>query len=169
MKLGLVVIVVLGVLGLAWLVITSQAGNIDDSPGVPFAQTSIPGHSNNPTAKPELIVSNSTKLSDVKTPKATLKALTVACAEISIPKMNCIRSRIKYPGADPSKAPRGYVWRGKPGTKPGGKQGAWYNPKTGESLHPDLTHKGPIGPHWDYIDTAGKKWRIYPDGRMEPK
>ncbi|NJL55465.1 hypothetical protein HC928_09950, partial [bacterium] len=37
------------------------------------------------------------------------------------------------------------------------------------SLHPDLNHPQPIGPHWDYKDTTGKQWRIFPDGRCEPK
>ena len=31
----------------------------------------------------------------------------------------------------------------------GGDKGAWVNPNTGDSLHPDLNHPMPIGPHWD--------------------
>ena len=62
---------------------------------------------------------------------------------------------IKYPGNNPAKAPVGFEWRGKPGCPPGTK-GNYYNPRTKESLHPDLDHPAPIGPHWDYIDPTGK-------------
>jgi RHS repeat-associated protein len=69
-----------------------------------------------------------------------------------------------YPGADPSVSPgEGWEWRG-----PAGK-GSWYNPQTGESLHPDLEHPDPIGPHWDYRDPNGKDRRIFPDGTSGPK
>jgi RHS repeat-associated protein len=72
-----------------------------------------------------------------------------------------------YP-PDPTKAPGpDWVWRGK--GAPGSKDGSWYNPKTGESLHPDLQHPDPIGPHWDYRDPNKNDWRIFPDGRVEPK
>jgi len=74
----------------------------------------------------------------------------------------------KYPGNDPTQPPGdGFEWRGKPPV--GGPKGAWFNPKNGESLHPDLDHPQPVGPHWDYRDPAGDDWRIYPDGRSEPK
>lgn len=69
-----------------------------------------------------------------------------------------------FPGFDPSKAPAGYQWRGKPGSAPGSKEGNYYNPKTGESLRPDLNHAPPIGPHWDYRDINGVWWRIFADG-----
>lgn len=70
--------------------------------------------------------------------------------------------------ADPSRPPGpGWAWRG-PG-QPGSGQGAWYNPQTGESMHPDMQHPPPIGPHFDYIDAAGVRWRIFPDGRIEHK
>jgi RHS repeat-associated protein len=75
----------------------------------------------------------------------------------------------RYPGKNPSKAPKGFEWRGKPGSKPGSKDGNWYNPKTGETLRPDLDHPFPIGPHWDYKDPSGNWWRIFEDGRMLPK
>ena len=55
---------------------------------------------------------------------------------------------IEYPGDDPTVAPEGFEWRGK--GKQGSKEGSYYNPKTGGSLHPDLDHPAPIGPHWDY-------------------
>ncbi|HBG42117.1 MAG TPA: endonuclease [Porphyromonadaceae bacterium] len=74
-----------------------------------------------------------------------------------------------YPGNNPSKAPKGYEWRGKPNSTPGMEDGNWYNPKTGETLRPDLNHPTPIGPHWDYRDTSGQWWRVFPDGSKSPK
>lgn len=69
---------------------------------------------------------------------------------------------------DPTLPPdKGWEWRGP--DAPGGARGAWYNPATKESLHPDLQHPDPIGPHWDYTDTQGNAFRIFPDGRMIPK
>ena len=76
---------------------------------------------------------------------------------------------IKFPGNNPSKAPAGFQWRGKPGSKPGSTDGNWYNPKTKESLRPDLNHGAPYGPHWDYRDSDGKWWRIFPDETFAPK
>jgi hypothetical protein len=75
----------------------------------------------------------------------------------------------KFSGNNPGKAPKGFEWKGKPGSIPGSKDGNWYNPKTGESLRPDLNHPKPIGPHWDYKDPSGKWWRIFPDGSNVPK
>ena len=77
---------------------------------------------------------------------------------------------IKYPGNDPSKAP-GSDWEWRGNGDAGSKGGNWYNPNTGESLHPDLDHGEPIGPHWDY-DYRGSGtdgWRIFPDGTVLPK
>jgi len=69
---------------------------------------------------------------------------------------------------DPSQPPgEDWDWRGT--GPPGSSQGSWYNPKTGESLHPDLNHPGPIGPHYDYKSSSGKKYRVFPDGRIVPK
>ncbi|MGI2909278.1 polymorphic toxin type 37 domain-containing protein [Tolypothrix sp. VBCCA 56010] len=69
---------------------------------------------------------------------------------------------------DPTQPPaEGWEWRGK--NPPGGNEGAWYNPGTKESLHPDFNHPPPIGPHWDYVDPKKRQWRIFPDGRIEPK
>ena len=76
---------------------------------------------------------------------------------------------VKFPGTNPAKAPKGFEWKGKPGSTPGSKDGNWYNPKTGESLRPDLNHPDPIGPHWDYKDPSGNWWRIFPDGSNVPK
>lgn len=77
--------------------------------------------------------------------------------------------KFKFPGTNPAKAPKGFEWKGKPGSTPGSKDGNWYNPKTGESLRPDLNHPDPIGPHWDYKDPTGKWWRIFQDGSNVPK
>ena len=73
----------------------------------------------------------------------------------------------QFPGNDSTESPGdGWEWRGK--GNPSSGDGSWYNPKTGETLHPDLNHPEPIGPHWDYnykgSNTNG--WRIYPDGRI---
>ena len=68
---------------------------------------------------------------------------------------------------DPAVPPGpGWEWRGS--GEPGSGEGSWYNPGSGESLHPDLNHAPPVGPHWDYVDKKGKKWRVKPDGTMEP-
>ena len=76
---------------------------------------------------------------------------------------------IAYPGNDPTKSPGDdFEWRGK-GAPSSGK-GAWVNSKTGETLHPDLNHGAPYGPHWDYnYPGGGNGFRIYPDGSMTPK
>ena len=69
---------------------------------------------------------------------------------------------------DPSQPPgEDWEWRGN--GSPGSKEGAWHNPKTGESLHPDLRHGGKIKPHYDYRAPNGSKHRVYPDGRSVPK
>ena len=78
------------------------------------------------------------------------------------------RSSIKYPGDNPSKSPgKGFEWRGKSSPKDG--KGNWYNPKTGEKWNSDLSHVEPIGPHWDYTDSNGNKYRVFPNGRIEKK
>ena len=73
---------------------------------------------------------------------------------------------VTYPGDDPTVAPDGYEWRGK--GPQGSKEGSYYNPKTDTSLHPDLNHPDPIGPHWDYNGPEGE-FRIFPDGSIKPK
>jgi len=45
---------------------------------------------------------------------------------------------------------------------PGGPRGGWYNPEKNWTLHPDMDHPEPIGPHWDWIDEDGNKFRITP-------
>jgi Bacterial toxin 37 len=72
------------------------------------------------------------------------------------------------PPEDPSQPPGpDWEWRGQ--QPPGCDKGSWYNPNTGESLHPDLNHPDPIGPHWDYTSPDGTASRIMPDGTMVPK
>ncbi len=78
---------------------------------------------------------------------------------------------VKYPGNDPTKSPGSdWEWKGK-GAQ-GSSKGNYVNPRTGESLHPDLEHptegKG-IGPHWDYKSPGGKWYRLFPNGEIQPK
>lgn len=74
---------------------------------------------------------------------------------------------IPRPPAKPETCPgKGWEWRGR--GAPGSDKGAWYNSSTRQSLHPDLRHPEPIGPHWDYTGPEGA-FRIFPDGRVEPK
>lgn len=69
--------------------------------------------------------------------------------------------------SNPAQSPGpGYEWRGRPGTSPGSPQGNWYNPSTGETLRPDLTHRQPIGPHWDYRAPGGDWYRWFPNGDL---
>ncbi len=76
---------------------------------------------------------------------------------------------MRYPGNDPTKAPKGFIWKGKTGSIPGSKNGSWYNPETKETLRPDLNHPYPIGPHWDYKKAPKEWYRIFPDNSMKPK
>ena len=76
---------------------------------------------------------------------------------------------VTYPGDDPEKAPDGYEWQGK--GKQGSKEGSYFKPKSGESLHPDLDHPEGKAPHWDYNyrGSGVKGWRIFSDGTIELK
>ena len=86
------------------------------------------------------------------------------------PKLPAPPGNRPYPGNDPANPPGpGWSWRGKPGSKPGDKNGNWHNGNTKESLRPDLNHPKPVGRHWDYRDHNGRWWRIFPDGSMQPK
>lgn len=74
-----------------------------------------------------------------------------------------------YP-QDPTQPPApGFTeWRGK--EPKGGDKGAWTNPSTGDSLHPDLDHPEPVGPHWDWNIRSGPnagKVRWFPDGTLK--
>ncbi|MDL2302571.1 hypothetical protein LJC58_09490, partial [Lachnospiraceae bacterium OttesenSCG-928-D06] len=76
---------------------------------------------------------------------------------------------VPYPGDDGAVSPgEDWEWRGP--DAPGGKKGAWFNPKTDETLKPDLNHDLPIGPHWDYIPYKNEpQHRIFPDETILPK
>ena len=64
-----------------------------------------------------------------------------------------------WPGDDPTVPPGdGFIWRG-PG-EVGSEFGEWYNPITGDQLHPDLNHLFPKGPHWGW---KNKIKRIFKD------
>jgi hypothetical protein len=59
--------------------------------------------------------------------------------------------------------PKGDDWEWRGRGPEGSREGNWYNPKTGESVHPDLGHPYPPGPHVDYHPGRGKpKVRIFP-------
>lgn len=71
-----------------------------------------------------------------------------------------------------STTPPGPGWEWRPITEPiGGPNGGWYNPGTGETLHPDLDHPQPKGPHWGWRDPFGNKWDFFPEpppGKWKP-
>ena len=63
--------------------------------------------------------------------------------------------------------PADWVWKGS--GPPGSSRRNWYNPNTGEWIHSDFPG-GDHGPHFDYEDPQGMRWRVFPDkGIMEPK
>ena len=73
---------------------------------------------------------------------------------------------IKYPGDDPAKPPSdNYEWRGN--SPQGGEKGRYANKNGKDSWHPDLKHKPPVGPHWDWNDGLGHKYRVFPDNSIE--
>lgn len=72
-------------------------------------------------------------------------------------------------GLDGSVCPgEGFEWKGK--GPPGSGRGNWVKEGTNETLHPDLTHPQPIGPHWDYDSPDFPDGiRIFPNGTWVPK
>jgi RHS repeat-associated protein len=52
---------------------------------------------------------------------------------------------------------------------PPNPKGNYHCPRTGESLHPDMGHPNPIGPHYDYVDVNHNHFRIDIDGNITPK
>ncbi|RMW95480.1 hypothetical protein EBQ26_11075 [Allofranklinella schreckenbergeri] len=61
-----------------------------------------------------------------------------------------------------------WTWSGP--DEPGGERGAWISPDKRHSYHADNDHPPPIGPHVDWNDKLGnRRWRIFPDGKIEPK
>lgn len=61
----------------------------------------------------------------------------------------------------------GWTWRGP--DAPGGERGGWVSPDGSESLHGDFNHGGEIGPHIDWNDSNGGRWRLFPDGSCKAK
>ena len=60
----------------------------------------------------------------------------------------------RYPGNNPNRIPDGFNDRKN-------IRANYYNPKTGQSLRPDLQHPAPVNPHWDWRDSNGNWWRLY--------
>lgn len=69
---------------------------------------------------------------------------------------------------DPENTPAGWEWRGR-NKKPGGREGAYHNPETGESMHDDRTHAAPKLGHWTYTDKSGKRWDNFGNGWVPQK
>lgn len=68
---------------------------------------------------------------------------------------------------DGSQCPgEGWEWRGP--DAPGGPRGGWYNPEQKWTLHPDLEHPEPIGPHWDWVDENKAQYRLTPQTSVVP-
>ena len=65
-----------------------------------------------------------------------------------------IKYNPRYPGNNPNRIPDGFIDRVNP-------KANYYNPKTAQSLHPDLQHPAPINPNWDWKDSNGVWWRLY--------
>ncbi|QNH26871.1 hypothetical protein G4Q83_22085 [Xanthomonas theicola] len=63
---------------------------------------------------------------------------------------------------DPDSLPDGWEWRGR--GRPGGREGAYHKPDTGESMHDDRTHPAGKPPHWTYTDPQGNRWDNYGSG-----
>jgi RHS repeat-associated protein len=59
-----------------------------------------------------------------------------------------------------------FEWKGKGPV--GSSEGSWWDPENDESLYPHLGENS-HGPHYDYEAPDGSEYRIYPDGRIEPK
>jgi len=69
---------------------------------------------------------------------------------------------------NPAESPGpGWEWRGS--GPPGSSQGSWVNASTREVLHPDFQNPAHFGGHWDYTNSAGKMYRLYPNGMSIPK
>lgn len=65
----------------------------------------------------------------------------------------------KFP-TDPS-TPPGPDWKWSGKQPAGGPNGAWVGPN-GESIHWDTSPHDDIGPHWDWNDQYGNKWKFDP-------
>lgn len=127
---------------------------------------------------------------DIKTPNLSWKNTNFHVSDRSLPKTLDIasyKSAQKRLSSDEPNAPpyrgdelgngttspdKGFEWKGQ--GNPGSSQGNWVKgigKGTREVLHPDLDHKPPVGPHWDYQGPAFPKpgVRLYPDGTWENK
>ncbi|MEN3160385.1 polymorphic toxin type 37 domain-containing protein, partial [Alkalimonas sp. NCh-2] len=103
---------------------------------------------------------------------AVVGAGALAIAVMSSEPKNCPSDVPDFDFDNPEQNPVGsdgveWPWKGKP--PQGGAHGGYKNPNGPHSLHPDLGHGAPIGPHWDFNDRKGPGWRIYPDGSTVPK
>ena len=67
-----------------------------------------------------------------------------------------------YPNYDDPSQPPGPGWEWRGTGPPGSRQGSWYNPSTNQSVHPDLNHDPPKGPHYDYYPPQGGKEPLFP-------
>ncbi|HEV3033934.1 MAG TPA: DUF6531 domain-containing protein [Solirubrobacteraceae bacterium] len=83
--------------------------------------------------------------------------------EAELKKKEAERENCGNPASPPGSK---FEWKGK--GPEGSSEGSWWDPDTRESLHPDLGHEEPIGPHYDYTAPDGSEYRIYSDGRIEP-
>ncbi len=83
--------------------------------------------------------------------------------EAELKKKEAERANCGNPAQSPGSK---FKWMGKGPV--GSNEGSWWDPDTDESLHPDLGHEEPIGPHYDYEAPDGSEYRIYPEGRIEP-
>lgn len=83
--------------------------------------------------------------------------------EAELKKKEAERENCGNPATSPGSK---FEWVGK--GEQGSDEGQWLDPETGEYLRPDLEPSG-HGPHYDYRAPDGARYRIYPDGRIEPK
>ncbi len=111
-------------------------------------------------------------------PQSWCDNFNILCSEGQEPKTEGKPPKEDIPTVDwndPSKPPIGpngekWEWRGQP--PQGGDKGGYVNPSNpGQSIHPDLDHPPPFGPHWDYTDRGLKDsdWRLNPDGSLVKK
>jgi len=84
----------------------------------------------------------------------TYLGLNIASAAGTIAGQYYMKYNPPFPGNNPNKIPKGFEDRVNPNAN-------YTNSGTGQSLRPDLNHPKPIGPHWDWRDSNGDRWRLY--------